>query len=50
MIEKLNNIKEEALVEIDSCDSEQSINNVKSKYLGKKSSFTEIMSGMKLFF
>ena len=47
MIEKLNSIKEEALVEIDSCDSEQSINNVKSKYLGKKSSFTEIMSGMK---
>ena len=47
MIEKLNSIKEEALIEIDSCDSEQSINNVKSKYLGKKSSFTEIMSGMK---
>ena len=47
MIEKLNSIKEEALVEISSCTSEQDINNVKSKYLGKKSSFTEVMAGMK---
>ena len=46
MIEKLNGIKEEALKEIETCDDEASINNTRSKYLGKKSSFSEVMAGM----
>ena len=46
MIEKLIEIKEEALEEINKCMDESSINNTKSKYLGKKSSFSEVMASM----
>jgi phenylalanyl-tRNA synthetase alpha chain len=46
MIEKLNKIKEEALDEITKCMDEASINNARSKYLGKKSEFTQVMSEM----
>ncbi len=46
MIEKLNEIKKLAIEEINSCDSEAMINNAKSKYIGKKSVFSEIMAGM----
>ncbi len=47
MIEKLNSIKEEALNEIQDVNDETSINNFKSKFLGKKSAFSDVMSGMK---
>lgn len=43
MIEKLSGLLNEALVEIDNCNNEVELNNIKSKYLGKKSDFTEIM-------
>lgn len=47
MKEKLNILKKEALEEISKCKDEFSINNTKSKYLGKKSEFSQIMSDMK---
>lgn len=47
MIEKLETIKKEALEEIDACTTDVEINNIKSKYLGKKSEFSEVMSSMK---
>ena len=47
MIEKLENIKTEALKDINSCTDEIALNNVRSKYIGKKSVFNEIMVGMK---
>lgn len=47
MIEKLNTIKESALIEINECNDEVTFNNVKSKYMGKKSEFNEVMSMMK---
>ena len=47
MKEKLNILKKEALEEISKCKDEFSINNTKSKYLGKKSEFSQIMSNMK---
>ena len=47
MKEKLEKLKNEALEEISKCNDEFSINNTKSKYLGKKSEFSEIMSNMK---
>ena len=46
MIEKLKQIKEDALKDILECNDETAINNVRSKYMGKKSVFSEIMSGM----
>ena len=46
MIEKLEKIKSEALKAIEECKGEVELNNVKSKYMGKKSEFTEIMAGM----
>ena len=46
MIEKLEKIKTEALKDISECNDEVSLNNVKSKYIGKKSVFNEIMAGM----
>ncbi len=46
MIEKLKEIKNEALEEIKGCTDEASVNNTKSKYLGKKSAFSEVMSNM----
>lgn len=46
MIEKLNGIKDEALEEISKCENETDINNTRSKYLGKKSAFSEIMASM----
>lgn len=46
MKEKLESIKNEALDIINNCSDETSINNAKSKYLGKKSEFTSIMAGM----
>ena len=47
MIESLEKIKEEALLSIEECVDENALNNVKSKYMGKKSVFNEIMAGMK---
>lgn len=46
MLEKLEQIKVDALKEISECTNEAMINNVKSKYVGKKSAFNEIMAGM----
>ncbi len=46
MIEKLEEIKEHALDDINKCNDEVTLNNVKSKYVGKKSVFNEIMAGM----
>ncbi len=46
MIEKLEKIKVEALDAIEKCSDEVALNNVKSKYVGKKSVFNEIMAGM----
>ena len=46
MIEKLEKIKVQALKDISECNDEVSLNNVKSKYIGKKSVFNEIMAGM----
>ncbi len=47
MIEKLEKIKNNALEEIESADSELTINNIKSKYMGKKSEFNDVMSEMR---
>ena len=46
MIEKLKKLEKLAIEEINTIDDETSLNNVKSKYLGKKSEFTDIMSNM----
>ena len=46
MIESLERLKLEALESIEACSNETELNNVKSKYMGKKSEFTEIMAGM----
>ena len=46
MLEKLEQIRVDALKEISECLNETMINNVKSKYVGKKSAFNEIMAGM----
>ena len=46
MIESLERLKLEALESINNCTNEAELNNVKSKYIGKKSEFTEIMAGM----
>ena len=46
MIESLERLKLEALESINNCTTETELNNVKSKYIGKKSEFTEIMTGM----
>ena len=46
MIEKLEKIKESALIEIENCNEESEINNIKSKYLGKKSEFNALMGDM----
>ena len=46
MKEELLKIKEEALNAIGDCTDEATLNNVKSKNMGKKSAFSEIMSGM----
>lgn len=47
MKEKLEKLKLEALNEISNCSDESSLNNTKSKYLGKKSEFTIVMANMK---
>ena len=47
MIEKLEKIKNDALRDIEKCNDEVSLNNIKSNYMGKKSVFNEIMIGMK---
>ncbi len=47
MIEKLIKLRESAIDDINSCNDEVSLNNIKSKYLGKKSEFTDIMNNMK---
>jgi len=46
MIEKLEQIRKEALESIENCNDEVTLNNVKSKYIGKKSVFNEIMASM----
>ena len=46
MIKELEKIENDALSEIDECTDETMLNNVKSKYMGKKSVFNEIMAGM----
>ena len=47
MIEKLEAIKQKALEEIEQCNDESSINNAKSKFLGKKSEYSDIMSSLR---
>lgn len=47
MIEKLEQIKTNALDEISTCKTEQELNNIKSKYMGKKSEFNDVMSEMR---
>jgi len=46
MLEKLEEIKKLALEDISGCSDEVTLNNVKSKYVGKKSAFNEIMANM----
>ena len=46
MLEKLEEIKDLALKDINECTDENMLNNVKSKYVGKKSAFNEIMANM----
>ncbi len=46
MKEKLESILSDALNEIEKCTDEATLNNVKSKYLGKKSVFSDVMSNM----
>ena len=46
MLVKLEEIKEQALLEISKCSDEVTLNVVKSKYVGKKSAFNEIMANM----
>lgn len=46
MVEKLEQIKKNALKDIRECKDEVALNNVKSKYVGKKSVFNDIMSNM----
>ena len=46
MIKELEKIENDALKDIDECTDETMLNNVKSKYMGKKSVFNEIMAGM----
>lgn len=46
MKEKLESILSDALDEIEKCNDSASLNNVKSKYLGKKSVFSDVMSNM----
>ncbi len=46
MVEKLEQIKNDALKDIRECKDEIALNNVKSKYVGKKSVFNDIMSNM----
>ncbi len=46
MIEKLKKLKNDALLEIESCTDEVTLNNIRSKYTGKKSEFTSIMANM----
>ena len=46
MLEKLEEIKDLALKDINECTDENMLNNVKSKYVGKKSTFNEIMANM----
>ncbi len=46
MKEKLEQIKTEAQEEVKEVKDENALNNVKSKYMGKKSVFNEIMSSM----
>ena len=40
MIEKLESLKLEAIEAINNCNDETELNNVKSKYIGKKSEFS----------
>lgn len=46
MKKQLEKIKEDALKDIKECKNEVELNNIKSKYIGKKSVFNEIMSNM----
>ncbi len=47
MKEKLQSIKEEALVQIKACESLELLNDVRIKYLGKKGELTAVLKGMK---
>ncbi|MEG0799014.1 MAG: phenylalanine--tRNA ligase subunit alpha [Bacilli bacterium] len=46
MKEKLDNLIKEAIVKISECVNTNDINNIKSFYLGKKSTFADIMKNM----
>ena len=47
MKEKLQNIKEEALKEIEAADMPEKLNDVRVKFLGKKGELTAVLKGMK---
>lgn len=47
MIEKLKEIKEKALVEIQNVSDKKSLNEIKVKYLGKQGELTAILRGMR---
>jgi phenylalanyl-tRNA synthetase alpha chain len=47
MIEKLKEIKEKALVEIQNISDKKSLNEIKVKYLGKQGELTAILRGMR---
>ena len=46
MIDKLNNIKEQALAEIRVCEDISNIEKIKVKFLGKKGELTSVLRGM----
>jgi len=46
MLNKLMNLKQEALLELDTVDGGQSLQEMKVKYLGKKGALTEVLRGM----
>ena len=47
MKEKLENIKREALKQIQESDAPEKLNDVRVKYLGKKGELTAVLKGMK---
>ena len=47
MKEELERIKQEGLSELEACQDEQTLNEIKVKYLGKQGSLTAILRGMR---
>ena len=46
MKEQIEKIKEESLKEINNCNDEKKLNDIKVKYLGKKGELTVVLRGM----